>query len=317
MHPAFSVIFFTTASGAGYGLLFLLGLLAVTGNLPMNNSWFAWTTILVSLGLISSGLLSSTFHLGRPERAWRAISQWRSSWLAREGVAAILTYVPAAVFAYGWIFLNKVDGVFMVAAGLSAAGALITVFCTGSIYNSLKTIHQWANPWTMPNYLMLALFTGSVWLAALAHLTGVQPGKGFSIYLIVLLVFAWSVKQVYWHFIKNSHHPATPESATGLKHLGKVTPLELPHTEANYLLKEMGYQVARKHADKLRKISMMTLFVAPLLLIASTLFAPSALAALSIVMAALFASLGVVVERWLFFAEAKHVVTLYYGAKSV
>ena len=97
MHPAFSVIFFTSASGAGYGLLTLLGLFATLDWLPLNAP-FNLSVITLALVLITAGLLSSTAHLGHPERAWRALSQWRSSWLSREGVFAIITYIPASIF---------------------------------------------------------------------------------------------------------------------------------------------------------------------------------------------------------------------------
>ena len=93
MHPAYSVILFTTASGAGYGLLALLGLVGFNHG-PASSLIFGLTAMVIALGLITIGLLSSTFHLGHPERAWRAFSQWRSSWLSREGVAAVLTYLP-------------------------------------------------------------------------------------------------------------------------------------------------------------------------------------------------------------------------------
>src|SRR5258705_3560661 len=86
MHPAYSVIFFTTASGAGYGLLFWVGLLAPLGLLPASPA-FGFTALALALALITAGLLSSAAHLGRPERAWRAVSQWRSSLLSRDGVA--------------------------------------------------------------------------------------------------------------------------------------------------------------------------------------------------------------------------------------
>ncbi|MBT4940732.1 MAG: dimethyl sulfoxide reductase anchor subunit, partial [Rhodospirillaceae bacterium] len=101
MHPAYSVIFFTAASGAGYGLLGLMGVLNAGGYLP-SDKWFGLTGFFLALGLITFGLLASTFHLGHPERAWRALTQWRSSWLSREGVLAVLTYVPAGLFAIGW-----------------------------------------------------------------------------------------------------------------------------------------------------------------------------------------------------------------------
>src|SRR6266702_1302037 len=77
--------FFTTSSGVGYGLLAWIGLLAPIGALPLTRQ-FGAVSLLLALGCITAGLLSSTLHLGHPERAWRAISQWRSSWLSREGV---------------------------------------------------------------------------------------------------------------------------------------------------------------------------------------------------------------------------------------
>src|SRR5216110_3893693 len=104
MNPAYSVILFTTASGAGYGLLALLGLVGFNHG-PASSLWFGATALVIALGLITLGLLSSTFHLGRPERAWRAFSQWRSSWLSREGFLSVLTYPAALAMASGWIGL--------------------------------------------------------------------------------------------------------------------------------------------------------------------------------------------------------------------
>src|SRR5256885_1551665 len=106
MHPAFSVIIFTTASGAGYGLLALLGLGATLGLLPADFT-FGLVAFGLALGLITGGLLSSTLHLGHPERAWRAFSQWRTSWLSREGVASVATYLPAGLFALGWVVWGR------------------------------------------------------------------------------------------------------------------------------------------------------------------------------------------------------------------
>src|SRR5690348_11637720 len=101
---------------------------------------------LAALGLalagITAGLLSSMFHLGRPERAWRAFSQWRSSWLSREGVASVATYIPAGLFGIAWVFLGVVSPVLGI---LSTVGAIVTVFCTAMIYRSLKPIQRWHN----------------------------------------------------------------------------------------------------------------------------------------------------------------------------
>ena len=97
------------ASGAGYGLLALAITTAILGLLPGDRG-FAFAVMAIGTGLVGSGLTSSTFHLGHPERAWRALSQWRTSWLSREGVAALLTFVPLAVFGIGWVFLGRTQG---------------------------------------------------------------------------------------------------------------------------------------------------------------------------------------------------------------
>src|SRR6056297_2261123 len=111
MHPAASIIFFTTASGAGYGLLALMGLFGAIGLLPADR-WLGFVGLAAALALITAGLLSSTFHLGHPERAWRALSQWKTSWLSREGVMAIIAYLPAMVLFVGWVILEDTGHVF-------------------------------------------------------------------------------------------------------------------------------------------------------------------------------------------------------------
>src|SRR2546423_11865299 len=154
MHPALSVIVFTTVSGAGYGLLAWLGVWAIAGWLPASRG-LAAVSLALSLGAITAGLLSSTLHLGHPERAWRAFSQWRSSWLSREGVSAVVTFVPALLFAALWL-TGRTGALWSVLGFLSAAGSIATVVCTAMIYRSLKPIRQWYNPWVVPNYLMLS-----------------------------------------------------------------------------------------------------------------------------------------------------------------
>lgn len=316
MHPAFSVIFFTTASGAGYGLLALMGLFGAMGMLPADNTWFAVIGLGLALALISAGLLSSTFHLGHPERAWRAVTQWRSSWLAREGVMAILTYIPAGLFFIGWVFVGSTDGFWGWMGGLSAVLAGITVWCTSMIYASLKTIPRWNHILTGPVYLLLAVMTGAILLACLTLLFGVyEPVYGWLAAVSTLV--AWLVKQAYWTNALNRTERHTTGTATGLGRMGPVKSFEHPHTEENYLLKEMGHQVARKHADKLRNITLLTLFWLPLVLaVIIALVGAGGVAAFASVLAVLSAGAGVVVERWLFFAEAKHVVTLYYNARA-
>lgn len=308
MHPAYSVIFFTTASGAGYGLLFLLGIFNAIGCLP-ESRWFGLAGLGIALALITAGLLSSTFHLGHPERAWRAFSQWRTSWLSREGVAAVLTYVPAGLFGIGWVFLEQTQGIWAVLGLLASLGAVVTVYCTGMIYASLKAIPAWHRKLVAPLYLVLGMATGGVLLNALLFLFVNFLPSGM-ILTIAALVTGLILKQQYWQSIDSTPAESTVETATGLGAGVKV--LDPPHTSTNYLQSEMGYKVARKHAEKLRNIAMATLFALPMVLGVIILLVPSLGVALG-VMSVASAGLGIVVERWLFFAEAKHVVALYYG----
>ena len=310
MHPAFSVIVFTTASGAGYGLLFWLGCLGSLGLLPAERG-FALAGFGVAFVLVTGGLLASTLHLGHPERAWRALSQWRSSWLSREGVAALLTYVPNGLYALGWIVFGRNVGVWSLLGLLGAACAAGTVYCTAMIYASLRTVPRWHSPWTVPNYALLALASGSVWLAGLALAFEIAPSP--LPLALPMLAAAAGLRWYAWRALDRAPAFKTAEEATGLGHLGKVRLLEAPHTEANYLMREMGFKIARKHALKLRIVALGLAFALPFLLASIALLTPPPLGAALVLAGALSATGGLLVERWLFFAEAKHTVTLYYG----
>jgi len=308
MHPAYSVILFTTASGAGYGLLALLGLVGFNHG-QASSVAFALVCMFIALGLITIGLLSSTFHLGHPERAWRALSQWRSSWLSREGVAAVITYVPALAFGLVWSGLIDAPRLIAPLGVVTAVMAMVTVFTTGMIYASLKTIRAWYQMLTVPVYLVLGLATGSALLAGIASLF--ERFQVFQAVLtIALLLAALILKFAYWRMIDEAPRDHTMESATGLGSIGTVGQWEVPHTSENYVQKEMGYAVARKHAKTLRRFVLVLLALALLAMLASLALSYFAILAAALALAA------AVVERWLFFAEAQHVVTLFYGAKS-
>jgi DMSO reductase anchor subunit len=314
MHPAKSVIFFTTASGAGYGLLFLL----ITGNilsiLPVS-FWFLFVNYGLAFALIVAGLLSSTFHLGHPERAWRALTQWRSSWLSREGVMALLTFIPTGLFALHVIFFSEVSISIMPLVGvLGLIACAVTVYCTAMIYASLKPVHAWHNNFVPYGYLLLSLTTGSVLLSGMLMLWGYRDGLVSGL-AIILLAVALIWKLAYWRFIDQTKSISSPESATGLGEFGAVSLLEGPHTEANYLMQEMGFRVARKHAEKLRKIVIVLGLILPAILITPASLVGDVSAAVLSIVAILSMGIGILTERWLFFAEAKHTVGLYYGAK--
>jgi len=145
---------------------------------------------------------------------------------------------------------------------LAAIGAAVTVFCTAMIYRSLKPIQRWHNSWVVPNYLALALMTGALWLSALLLLFG-AGSRGVTWLTLLAILIAAGLKLAYWHFIDTTASASTVASATGLGGLGAVRLFEAPHTSENYLLKEMGFQIARKHAAKLRRIAILAAFVVP------------------------------------------------------
>jgi DMSO reductase anchor subunit len=315
MHPALSIVFFTTASGAGFALLMLLGVGAPLGLLP-SPAGFGFAGLATAFLLAGGGLASSAFHLGRPERAWRAFSQWRSSWLSREGVFSVLTFLLAAIFAVGWIFFGTVWGLIGLCGILAATLAGVTIYCTGMIYASLKPIHQWYNPWVVPNYFALGLMSGFLVLDFLVRLWEPHP-TGVAMLTLVVVLLAWWSKERYWRSIDTSSAPSTVASATMLGSRGKVRMFEPPHTEENYLLKEMGFRIARKHRRQLRRIARLAAFSVPGLLTLLALLFGGAMGAIEAGLAVASVALGLIVERWLFFAEAKHTVTLYYGAEAV
>jgi len=310
MHPAYSVIVFTTASGGGFGLLVWLALLSVCGALP-TDPLLGLAAFALAFGLVTGGLVASTAHLGRPERAWRAFSQWRTSWLSREGVLAVATYIPAGLFAAGWVVLGTTRGLFAVMAVLTVACAVATLFATGMIYASLPTIRQWHQPLTAPIYVVLGLASGAVLLNLLARSFGIA-GAAIPWLAIGWLAAGAFLKWAYWRRIDGEARTHTIEGATGLGHLGKVRPLEPPHTQPNFIMREMGYQIARKHAERLRGLILLTGFLVPIL--ASVLTQLPAAASAAAAVAAVSMSVGLLLERWLFFAEAEHVSMLYYGA---
>jgi DMSO reductase anchor subunit len=313
MHPALSVIFFTVVSGTGYGLLFLLGLaLACNPELVARDE--ALISLVCGATFAAAGLTSSLFHLGQPQRAWRALSQWRSSWLSREGVASLCSFVPLLALAV--CFWRGADATTMRVLGAALVTmALITVYCTSGIYTSLKTIHAWHNNYVLPGYLLFALLGGALssWMLHTLFGSDIDPRlrHGLPSLIVILALVCVVLKKTYWRFIDTTRHAATPESATGLGRFGQVRSVEWPHTEENYLIREMGFVLARKHAGRLRVIAVTLFGAVPVAFAIAALLWP-ALTAASACSAIIAAIAGVFVERWLFFAEARHVVMLYY-----
>ncbi len=307
MHPAPSIILFTTLSGLGYGLAAVLGLgLLDPGAIATKIAH------VLALALIAGGLLSSTLHLGNPQRAWRALSQWRTSWLSREGVLAIVTFAPLACNALASLWSGRTIPL----AGLTGAAlCAATVYCTAMIYASLRSVQAWNTQLTPVCYLLFSL-SGGLILASLFDTLDTGAQVFLPLLAILAIIAAWVAKFAWWRRMGTEKPLSSAESATGLGFIGKVRLFERPHVNGNYLTNEMGFKVARKHAAKLRWIAVGVGGVIPAMLLALLAVTGGAGGWPSIVgagLAAISFFAGVLTERWLFFAEARHAVMNYYG----
>ena len=290
MHPAPSIIAFSTFSGLGLGLLFWLG---VAASAP--TGWTAFAFFAIAYVLAVGGLISSTFHLGRPERALKSFTQWQSSWLSREAWCAVLALVIMGLYGFLLVFF---DTQIKPLGWIGAFFCLATVYTTSMIYAQLKTVPRWNTGLTTALFLSLSLVGGAL-----------LSGR-ISLALILLLI-AGALQGIWWktgdtRFQKSG---TNLETATGLGAIGKVRSFEPPHTGTNYLLDEMVYTVGRRHAQKLRVIALLLMLVIPVVLL--LLPYPHVFGVLALISHVA----GVLVSRWLFFAEAEHVVGLYYGMR--
>ncbi|MEO1017195.1 MAG: DmsC/YnfH family molybdoenzyme membrane anchor subunit [Pseudomonadota bacterium] len=310
MHPAPSIIFFTVMAGAGYGLVIDFCLAILVFGLVIERIVGA-VIIIVALIFIVAGLSSSVLHLRRPSRARLALSQWRSSWLSREGVAALVTFVPLVVLlaCYGM----GLETPWLVRAALiaSAIGALATIICTAMIYASLRSIPSWHQPLVPLLYLLFGLMAGSLILVTIMTLAGIEM-RAVIWPVIAIVLVTWFVKLLYWRGAARHAGSSSPQSATGLS--GRLRPIYAPHSEANYLLDEMGFRVGRKHSDKLKRLALIFGALIPclLLLLLQGLSTFGVIASILAVFALLGGLISILIERWLFFAEARHTVMHYY-----
>jgi sulfite dehydrogenase (quinone) subunit SoeC len=304
--PAFSVIFFTVASGAGLGLMVWLLVASMMGShIRMPQSTFINGVIVAGL-LIIAGLCSSTLHLANRKNAIYSLSRFKTSWLSREGVFAIALF-PVAAF---YLWLRSADAsvtALKVTALILIALAIVILFCTGMIYGCLKTIPRW-NTWLTPaKYVLFGLMSGAVLYVAVLSTRPAEIGRmGRPWVAIVLLAAGLIVYLAY--LLKHPRKQHTINDALGLKH-GNVRLLDVGHTHGTFLTNEFGFQLARDRARMLRWFAIVSGFLLPLVLL-FVRDAPPFAAAVSCIA-------GLLVERWLFFAEAEHVVRLYHGQQRV
>ena len=309
MRPALSVIFFTVSSGAGLGLLVWLVLLSSTGFVGGIPTESMLPILATGLGLTTAGLISSTLHLANPRNAWRAFSQFRTSWLSREGVLAVALY-PVAIL-YGLLVTIGSAGALQAGVGiLLALLALGVLYCTGMIYACLKTVPRWHTRLVPAAYVLLGIYSGAlIGLPFIAYADSpVAPPATFA---LALLATAFIVKTIYFARFRA---PVVQHTINSALTLGKKTIrlLDVGHTHGTFLTDEFCFKLARGHAVALRLISVVLGFVLPLAVLISETKTPIPLA-----VAGFACLLGLLAERWLFFAEAEHVVRLYHGASRV
>ncbi len=292
MHPAPSIIVFTVFSGLGFGLLAFLGL-----GFHQPTGWVAFVFFAIAYALAGAGLIASTFHLGHPERALKAFTQWRSSWLSREAWLAVIAMGLMGLYALPLIFA----GARIAPLGwLGALASAATIAATSMIYTQLKTVPRWHH-WTTPALFLAHGIAGGALLAG--QVTGASV---FLAVLLLLQLYAWHIGDTAY-----ANSGSNLATATGLGDRGTVRAFEAPHTGGNYLTKEMVHVIGRKHSRTLRAIGVGLSVVLPLVILQVLPFS-HALAGVAL----LSHIAGSLCTRWLFFAEAEHVVGLYYGRTS-
>ena len=301
MHPAPSIIVFTVLSGLGLGMIAWIGF-----GLGGDSHVFGWIAGALALVITAGGGAASTGHLARPERAWRAFSQWRSSWLSREACLMILAIAVFGVYLGLWLLF----GVRLVTLGwLAGVLAIATIYATAMIYAQLRTVPRWSGTPTAPMFVAFALTGGLIATAAAQGLAGQEPPLAW---VFLALLFCAGVA-VWWQTraagARRGLDGSSMKTATGLS--GRVRMLEPPHTGSNYLLREMAFQVGRERAFQLRQIGAFLGFLLPLVLVLVAM----GLGGWVLVLALVCHVAGMLALRWLFFAEAEHVQALYYGMR--
>ena len=321
MHPAFSVIFLTTLIGAGQGLFLALYTqhVYVTFNVvtyEVSNIFPAMGSF-VALILCIAGLIASFFHLGRPARAWRSATNWRTSWLSREVIA--LPAFMAVLFIYGvMVFMDWAPVMFTIGTipisltlliGLAATVLAFTLFaCTGMIYASLKFLQEWHSPLTLVNYTLMGMASGFLLATVGSAFMAEELTMFFGIWAVILTLLAL-VFRVASLVRNNSIKPkSTVQSAIGVKH---PTVREKDHgfQGGSFNTREFFHHVKPVMFKSIKWFFLVMAFVLPVALLALGLSTSSAEI---LVIAFVVQYLGLIAERWFFFAQANHPQNLYY-----
>lgn len=312
MNPAFSVIFLTTLSGAGQGLflaLFAVEVMAAAGMVAVRGPAFYWGGSVVALLLLGGGLVASFFHLGRPERAWRAIAMWRTSWLSREVI--VLPAFMAAVAAYGWAQLKGIP--FTLPLGVAGVLLCMSLFlCTGMIYACIKFLQEWATPLTLVNFTLLGCASGVALAAALAGWRGEVFTGCIAAWALALTVAGLLTRVLALRRNARLKPRSTLQTAIGFHH-PKIAQKSQGFMGGSFNTREFFHGRGPGTLRAVKWLFLATAFVIPALLLAVALAVPAP-ALLWTACAVQFG--GLIAERWFFFAQANHPQNLYYQAVS-
>ncbi len=315
MHPALSVVFLTTLIGAGQGLLVVLfgaELAHVLARAPIDPiRAFLVCGSAVALVLTALGLVASIFHLGRPARGWRAAAAWRTSWLSREVI--VMPAFMAAVFAYGLAHLAGLPW----SLAIGAVGVLLALalfVCTGMIYAAVRAIREWATPLTVVNYTLLGIASGSTLAAALAALTA--PALTPTLAWLAAAATALAGVGRLAALARNARlRPVTtPQTAIGIKH-PRIVQRSQGAMGGSFNTREFFHGRDERFVATVRRVFLLLAFVLPLALL---LFGTgsgargSAAAQFAVLLSFPVQFVGLLAERWFFFAQANHTQNLYY-----
>ena len=304
------MILLTTLTGAAQGLLLAMVAFewAARGHFasPIDHRFFVVGSSL-AVGLAIAGLGASFFHLGRPERAWRAAAMWRTSWLSRE--VLVLPAFTAATAAFG--FLHAADGATLYVGLVAALLALCLFVCTGMIYACLRFIQEWGSPLTVVNFLLLGCASGALGAAALCAYVA-PDSVGMAVVVAVVLTLAAMTTRAA-SLVRNVRlRPrSTVQSAIGIRH-PRIVQKAQGAMGGSFNTREFFHGRSRTFVRRTREVFFALAFVVPLALLAFAQAAPEAL--LPLAFAVQLA--GLMAERWYFFAEANHPQNLYYQAIS-
>ena len=322
MHPAFSVIFLTTLIGAGQGLFLALytgQLYSVLKLLPSEDSvnFYALGSLFV-LVLLVAGLVSSFFHLGRPERAWRSASRWRTSWLSREVIVLPLLMATCAAWGLihylGWnpvlvSFSETIDIDLSLLVGAVATLLCFTLFlCTGMIYACIRMLQEWATPLTVINYTLLGGSSGFMLATAFAAGQGSGMTWFFGGSSVVLTLLAFVSRSA--SLVRNSRlkHKSSIQSAIGIRH-DRIGQIAQGAMGGSFNTREYFHGASQRKYRSVKWVFLVLVFPFPLILLSMGLGAHQ----LGLLIAAFMVQyIGLLMERWFFFAQANHPQNLYY-----